>query len=311
MGNNEKVSRNIYYYDVAAITSDENGKVVRNQAGVIRNAFERIKEVNTLISKCSDEDTRKEILKEIVYKTSKDDNIYFVVDELEDGKPIKFRMVLCRLGALPYIEKNGQLSNITSEVEGDFTVAEVTHCVIFPEQGVMGAEFNFSGARPSTVVHYIPKVYPDIPVFSCNGKLRNDVFKRISEDKDYSLFEIAVRNTAEMRTVLRDQMGLIGAFFDTIPEVDVYEIKMKRRKGKNKSGFESPASRLEMQNIVKEHRDDIERFKVSQGVYSDSIDLLRDNMVCHQQFVITENKAINSDHMYEVIISFYNSVVAE
>ena len=311
MNNSEKVSRNIYYYDVAAITGDENGKTVKNQAGIIRNAFKYIRKINELVSNCTDKDLRKETLQQIVYKTIKDDNIYFIVDEIEDAKPIKFRMVLCRLGALPYIEKNGQLTNITSEVKGDFTVAEITHCVMFPEAGIMGAEFNFNGARPSTIVSYIPKVYTEIPVISCHGKLRNDAFERLAEDKDFSLFELAVKNTENMRVVLRDQMGLIGAFFNTIPDIDVYEIRMKRRKGKRKAGFQPPATLQEIQSIVNEHHEDIEKFKVSQGVYADSVDLLKDKMVCTQEFVITENKAIDSDNMYNVIMNFYNEVISK
>lgn len=76
------------------------------------------------------------------------DKLYIIVDELEREKPIKFRLVWCRADAMPFIETNGQLSLITDYLNTDFTLAEVTHCVIFPESGIMGQNSILMAQEP-------------------------------------------------------------------------------------------------------------------------------------------------------------------
>ena len=200
------------------------------------------------------------------------------------------------------------LSNMVSEVKGNFKVAEITHCVLFPDKMIMGAEFNFNGARPSSVVTYIPKVFPEITMITCSGKMRNDVFERLTENRGYSLFELGVRNTDEMKVLLRDQMGIFGAFFNNIDDFDTYEVVIKRRITQKKEGFKLPVSIEEIKNIVNENREDIKNFKVSQGAYKDCIDLLSDKLICKKVFAVTDSKVIDSNEMYATIVNYYNSV---
>lgn len=305
-----KVDRSIYYYDIGVENIEDNNLVnPQNSPEILTNAFERIKEINKKLEKAKKEERRK-ILREIEYTTEYGDKLYVDVDKVDSktGR-VEFRLVLCRTDAFPYIEQDGKLTSLTKMVNGDFNIAEVTHCILFTREMIMGAEFNFSGARPSAIASYLPTITKLMDRVTCTGKLRKDVFDRIAEDDGFSLFEICVKNTPRMRSILRDNMGLIGSFFNSIENIDTYEISIKRRKGKKKNGFYPPAGIDELGEIVKQNRDEIMTFKVSQGTYKDAIDLLSDKLVKRRSFVLTENKTINSAEIYGVINNFFDGVV--
>lgn len=303
------VNRTLYYYDLTVFIRGEDGKAKKTQEGYLRKALSYIYKKNREIMECRKPEEQKNKLQKLLYTTSNGDKVYVIVDSIGTEGPVELRIVLCRVDAFPFIEKNGRLSSITSEVDGDFNVAEVTHCVIYPEDFVMGAEYNFNGARPSAIARYIPIINENILSMECHGKLCKDAFNRIIENKGYSLFEIGVKNNLEMRIALREHMGFIGAFVGNIDDVDSYEISIKRRITKKKKGFMPPISSEELKNFVTDNRENITHFKVSQGIYKDSIDLLSDKLVHKQEFVLTNNKVIDSTEVYNAIKTFYVEVV--
>lgn len=304
---NGSVERKIYYYDLLVYTKDGNKKLQRNVGNYLRKILREIYNQNQEIMKCEEPQKQKEKIDKISVKTDNDDILYIIVDEFEEQKPVKVRIVLCRQDAFPFIEKNGQLSNMTSEVSGEFAVAEVTHCVVYPEEFFMGAEYNFNGARPSSIAGYLRIMSKGIIIdMKCEGRLRKDVFNRILDGKGYSLFDISFRNTPEMLVEIRNHMPFIQAFIQNIEEVDSYEIVMRRRLSRKKKGFDPQLTTKEIEEFVETNREDIRRFRVSQGAYSDSVDLLRDKLVHTQEFVLTKNKVIESAEMYDAIIDFYN-----
>lgn len=308
MGNtqNSSIERKIYYYDLSVYTRDSNKKIQRNVGTHLKRILEKIYIQNQEIMECEEPEKQKEKIDKISVKTDNDDILYIIVDEFEEQKPVKTRIVLCRQDAFPFIEKNGQLSNMTSEVTGEFAVAEVTHCVIYPEEFFMGAEYNFNGARPSSIARYLKMMSDDIVDMKCEGRLRNDVFNKILVGKGYSLFDISFRNTPEMLIEIRNHMPFIQAFTQNIADVDSYEVIIRRRLSKKKKGFDLQLSQKEIEEFVTTNREDIKRFKVCQGAYADSVDLLKDKLVHTQEFVLTKNKVIESTEMYDAIISFYN-----
>lgn len=311
----DKVNRSIYYYDVAAYKNLENNKGmtrIKKQSDVIIKCFETIDKLNKNLAKETDKLKRVQILQKLEQNTINGDRIYILVDNIDkDSGIIRFRIILCRLDALPYIEQGGQLTNIGSVIEGDFNIAEITHCVLFTKYGVMGAEFNFNGARPSAISFYLPNFDQKIAHFSCKGKMRKDAFEKLIDNGEYSLFELGVKNSPEMRRILRDDMGMIQAFTQDIPDVDVYEVVLKRRKTSKKKGFQLPIEIEKMKDFVDNNREQIQKFRVSQGTYKDSIDLLSDKLVCKSEFVLTENRSIDSESIYGLTENYFDDVVVD
>lgn len=311
----DKINRSIYYYDVAAYENLENNKGmarIKKQSDVIIKCFETIDQLNKRLAKETDKLKRVQILQKLEQNTINGDKIYILVDNIDkDSGIIRFRIILCRLDALPYIEQGGQLTNIGSVIEGDFNIAEITHCVLFTKYGVMGAEFNFNGARPSAISFYLPNFNQKIAHFSCKGKMRKDAFEKLIDKGEYSLFELGVKNSPEMRRILRDDMGMIQAFTQDIPDIDIYEVVLKRRKTKKKKGFQLPIEIEKMKDFVDNNREQIQKFRVSQGTYKDSIDLLSDKLVCKSEFVLTENRSIDSESIYGLTENYFDAVVVD
>lgn len=310
------VERGIHFYDILfqriGNKNEEAFVSYKNQEEKAISIFEEFKEINDQIAKEAKKEKRLELLEKIEYNTENGDKLYIEVDQIDKKKKyIKFRLVLCRPDAFPFIEQEGKLKNIVKFVGGEFSLAEVTHCVLFYEKGIMGGEYNFNGARATAVSAYITSKTEKIDRCECTPKMNKDVFKKIVDDKDYSLFQLKVKNTPTMRVLLRDQMGFIGSTMNEINELDSYEIILRRRTGKKKAGFPPLMKKEEMKTFVDQNSEDIEKFKINQGIYDGPVNLLKDRIVTKREFVITKDKTIDSDSMYNAIQNYYECSVKE
>jgi hypothetical protein len=308
MGN---VERKFYYYDINLFDLDDTSNTlveVKNQKQRFEEMFHYIYEINKKISKEKDDVKKRKLQKQIEFSTSDGDKLYVIVDKINEDN-IRYRLILCRSNALPLVEKNGILSFLTEYLPKDFSLAEITHCVIFQNDGILGAEFNYAGARPSYITEYLMAGIRKIPYVTCKPKINSEAFKRIVDEKPFGYFVLSVKNTPEMRSVLAQKNNLFSALLSNISNVDEYELCLKRRITKKKEGFEAPLTKSEMEEFVKTYKDFIGTFKVSQGAKKDAIDLISDKFVCKSDFVQTKNKTIESDEAYGVIVSFFGSVI--
>lgn len=319
----EEVQRRIYYYDLSLLMKKEiinkNGEIskkrknekVKNQSQCLRDIFAEIKKKQDNIASEKDENQRKELQKDFELETEKRDKIYVFVDELEDNKPIRFRLIICRSNAFPFVYRDGKLEPLTTEIEGEFALAEITHCIIFPDKMVMGAEFNFHGARPSGIATYITYKSSDAYFMSCLGKMNNDAIEKIAEGISLSLFDIGIKNDERMNLLIEQNAYGLGALFRVMPsEIGEYELVLKKRKTKKQRGFDSPFTKEQYKDFIKENREYIHKLRVSQNTYNDAIDLLNDKLVHTVPLDIeTKDKSIVSNYMYEEIEKYFNSTV--
>lgn len=301
-----KLPRSFYYYDIALYNYDEDGnfRAIKNFVDMYYEVFQYIANIRTEIEKGNERQEELEV------PIDSGDRVYAIVDKVEKGKPIEFRLVLCRSDALPYVESNGLLDFLTKYLPKNFSLAEITHCVIFPEQNIMGAEFNFSGARATSIKAYLPKVFDKIDYVYCANRLNSKVIERLRKGEGFSLFQMRIKNDSAAMQYLMEGKSIFTLPFTKIPEVDTFEITLKRRKGKKNAGFESPIPIEEMDDFIRDYRDDIKSLKVSQGaIQSDVIDLLHDKLVKVSSVTKTVNRTIDSKQAYHEIKTFFDTVV--
>lgn len=301
-----KVTRNFYYYDLLLLKfgQDESKSIIKDSTAMYYEAFKHIAELREKIKDGTEIPEKLEVL------IDSGDKVYIIVDEVKEGQPIEFRLVLCRSDALPYVEKNGLLDFLTNYLPQDFSLAEITHCVIFPEYNIMGAEFNFSGARATSIKAYLPRVFSKIDYVYCANRLNSKVLDRLRKGEGFSLFQLAVKNNSEGFRRTMESRSIFTLPFLNIPEVDTFEITLKRRKGSKSAGFESPIPVDMLDGFIKDCRDDIKSFKISQGsIQNDAIDLLHDKLVKTSSITKTVNKTIDSKEAYHEIKTFFDTVV--
>ena len=247
---------------------------------------------------------------EVTVSIDSGDKIYILVDKIVKGHLIEFRLVLCRADALPLVETKGLLNFLTDYLPKNFTLAEITHCVVFPKYNIMGAEYNFSGARPTAIKPYLPRLYSGIDYVYCANKLDDKVLNKLKANETLSLFSLSIKNNSDAMTYLMNKKSIFQLPFENIPDVDVFEISFKRRKTKNHSGFECPIPLNYMDEFIQEYREDIKSFKVSQGsIQRDKVDLLHDKLVKTCEVTKTINKTVVSNEAYSIIRNFFNSTV--
>lgn len=302
---NGKIQRNFYYYDLLLMKHINNKLIpIDNQEDKYYEMFQYIKQKQKKI--------RKGILdpSEITVSIENGDKIYILVDKSIEGEPIEFRLVLCRADALPLVESKGLLNFLADYLPNNFSLAEITHCVIFPQYNIMGAEYNFSGARPTAIKPYLPRVYQEIDYVYCANKLDGDVLSKLKANETLSLFSLSVKNNSDAMTHLMDNTSLFKLPFTNISNIDVFEISLKRRKTKTQDGFESPIPIDDMDRFIREYREDIRGFKVSQGsIQNDKVDLLHDKLVKTSEVTKTVNKTVNSEEAYRIIKDFFNTTI--
>jgi hypothetical protein len=320
IANMADVNRNIYYYDLvlkifetASEGKRKKKKTAENQGEKLKEIFTKIKNKQDRLGDEKDPVQQQALQKSLEMSLSNQSKLYVIVDEISKDGMIKFRIVLCRSNAFPFVYKGGKLELLTENVSGNFELAEITHCVIFTDSMIMGGEFNFHGARPSAIAAYISYKDSDVAFLECNGKLNNDSVDKIVEGKDLSLFELSIRNTEDIKARLAANNFIISTWLQGVPEdVGEYRIVLKKTRGSKHSGFVSPLTLDEYRKLLGDFREDISNLKISQGIQRDAIDLLKDKLVHTLPIDIkTMNKYIVSEYMYNEIVNFYHDVVKE
>lgn len=298
---NNTVDRSIYYYDFYAMKKNsENETYKRDVTGkTICTFFDRLKK---------NQDVKKNY-KDSMISIGESENLFVIVDSITQ-KEVYFRLILCRKDALPYVEKAGVLETLDTYIGNDQNIAEITHCIFFKNYGIIGAEYNFSGARAGAIANYMTNKSKN-SIFFCRPKLNMDSYSKLIDGEEFSLFQLAVKSNSDAYNKVLEKKSIFSAMLATVPEADVFEVTIKKRKLKKNeyAGFDLPLDNPEIKELLTNYRDDLTKFNVSQGAMKDSIDLLADKFVNKVTIIKTANRTIDRDDINREIRNFFYSDV--
>lgn len=302
MDKTSTVQRSLYYYDLYALCKNEKTGKYKRTCKPIKNFMIDLKEKQDVATDYSS----------FLKPTRNSDSFFVIIDTVEKNY-IQFKIVLCRNDALPFIEKGGKLESLGDYIDSDQSIAEITHCVYFFEYGVMGAEYNFSGSRPTAIADYMQQSDVSADVITCRPKLNFDAYSKLIEGEEYSLFDFAVKSDSDAYNNMLSKKSIFKTIRTEIPDSDTIEVILRKRKTKkNKySGFTAPFTMSETKELLENYREDIKRFNVSQNAISDKIDLLSDKFVNQVSLVRTTARTIDSEEMYKAIRNFFDSSVVQ
>lgn len=292
------VTRSLYYYDFVWNVYDDDKKEyvsVKRKSEKITHFLEKF-----LVDK------KKTIKKEYILSTEKGDNLFLITDDNNEDF-ICFRIVLCKTNALPLVEEDGNLEELEEYINKKKNIAEITHCIYFKASGIVGAEFNFSGARVSCLNWYIPRIlhidgdtnnFYDVKFIP---KLHDKSYEKLAKNETMTLFDMSFKPDSEAYKNVLANKSLFRGAVNSVPDAEVIEITVKRRKNKrNKyTGMTNILDTDELQEIITKYRDDVERLYISQGSYSDGVDLLTDKLVTKADIIRTQRRTIDSKDAYK------------
>lgn len=296
----DSIQRSLYYYELFAFTQGTDGLKKDKSSKVIIEFFHNLYEKQQVV----------ESYKDFAVQIQQGEEFIIVEGETEDI--IKLKLVICRENALPFVENAGKLENLETYIDTDKNIAEVTHCIFFKKYGILGAEYNFSGARATSIPEYISKRTDGNTYTQCHPKINYDTYSKLVEGETFSLFDFTVKTDSEVYNNILSKKSIFSALQTTVPESDTMEIVLRKRKtNKNKwCGFNIPFTFKELKNLIGTYREDIVKLSVSQGKMSDSIDLLADKFVGKVSIAKTKDRVIDSREMYDSIAVFFNTEVA-
>ncbi|WP_289290925.1 hypothetical protein [Sporofaciens musculi] len=254
--------------------------------------------------------------KKYILTTEKGDNLFIITDKVSD-EMICFRIVLCKTNALPLVENGGNLEDLETYIDEKKNIAEVTHCVYFRDSEIVGAEFNFNGARVSALNWYLPKILHidgDVETLynvKFTPKINGDAYEKLAKNETLTLFELHFKPDSEAYKNVLANTSLFRGAVKSVPDAEVIEIAVKRRKTKKNSytGINDILEREQLKTLSQNYREDIKKLYVSQGAYSDGVDLLADKLVTKVDIIRTKKRTIDSKDAYKKIKEFYQEEI--
>lgn len=308
MAQQNSVKRSLYYYDFSWLVYKQN-----------EGKFRSVKNINTKIENFFskfDIAVVGAIEEKYKCKTENEDTVFIITDDI-DTDTIKFRIVVCKTNALPQVENGGTLEALEKYIDKKKNIADVTHCIYFRESNVIGAEFNFSGARVSMLRWYIPKILcidgdiENIYSVRVDAKINGDAYAKLKKNVELSLFELHFKPDSDAYKEVLANTSLFRSIVSSTPDADVIEVTLKKKKTKknNYTGLSEVLTTNQIKDLLKNHREDIKKLYVSQGTYSDGIDLLSDKLVSKVDLIKTQQRTIDRNDAYKKIKAFYDEEV--
>lgn len=290
------VTRSIYYYDLYELKKNKNS-----------DSYSRSSKLVTMLLKdIYDKQKSIDNYKDFLQSHSNGSDYFIIVDSCEEDS-IKFKVVMCRKDALPFVEQDGKLEMLVQYLGANQNIAEITHCIYYPDTKIMGAEYNASGARATSIGNYLKAFNSDECNIICRAKYNNEAYNKIVLGKELSLFDFEVKtNSAAYVNVLANK-SIFQVIQNNYSESDTFEVILRKKKTKKNqfAGFVSPLDMAEIKELLQMYKEDIKKFRISQGKSSDKIDLLSDKFMSKVSVIRTNQRIIDSKDMYAKIDAYY------
>lgn len=238
------------------------------------------------------------------YVDSGDDRLLVLVDRAHAHHRI--RLVRIRSRDIPQKELAGVLEALPlAEGEG---IADVVHAVFFPH-GNIGFEFNFYGARASSLAYYLGEVVDACPAIRTRPLAQHDFMSALDRAGAIKLLDIRVHRSYIDRLAQVDQ-NLFTALSaaSNLGEPDEFELIL-RPKLHSRGGSLGNALVRMLQTLL--GRDDVidgvDRLRVetvaTSNRPSEAIDLLQERMIYTETMLRLNatTRAIASDSAYVAI----------
>lgn len=292
------VSRKIQFFNVEMLVHN----VARNALEVIEDQVpvseQIINQINTL------EFTNNQPSRYL--EVDENNDLFMLIDSRHDG--IAGRLITSRKNLLPEVERQGQLTPLAIPLEAG--LAEATHFVFFPEDRVLGLEFNFFGPRPSKFSEYIPtKASNLVNVINLHPILRLDVEEQLRTMGEVSLLQIeAHRNAVGILNELNESLGSAFEAAANLSEAETVEIILRKRRY-SREGFNFPFAIRRLTELLSrtENRELLNKFRGvacnTQQEQNNRFDFLDDKMIVSRQIarVNERSRAVDTVSMHLAI----------
>jgi hypothetical protein len=215
-----------------------------------------------------------------------------------------------RSSGLPELENDGQFKKL--HVEEREKIAEKTHVVFF-ENGLVGAEFNFYGPRLSRLSYYLR--YKNIANVAFDPLLNRDVQETLQHIKDIRVLDLRMRRDS-LELLKEAEESLPAALKSWSEKVDapVVELCLRQKSHSRKALASSILDFVKTLAGSPLTREGVGIFKI-QGKDDRTnqvewFDLLEDKFVSSRQVIKegAKHRVINSDSMFEEIESAYEEL---
>ncbi len=145
-------------------------------------------------------------------------------------QPYRFHLGLIRRSDLPLVEEGGRLTALN--INPNAGLAEQTHMVLFHD-GIMGAEYNFYGPRPSRLCTYLPAKGNGLcPNLELQELIRPDVMAQLTNLRDVRMLNLRIHRSF-INLIARVNRSLADAFRTAadVANAEEVEIILRARRG--------------------------------------------------------------------------------
>jgi hypothetical protein len=241
------------------------------------------------------------------YLTDEDGNAICVFPEV-GGTRTALRFCQVRRNGLPQVEQAGVVDDL--DIAEDAGLLETVHVVFF-DDNIVGADFNFYGPRLSRLGYYLGKKAGRTgPLLQFMPLLRRDVAEQLNRLDDIALFDLRIKAT--YAETVKQANASLGAAFEAnarILDEGAEDIQLVLRTNR---GHRLGAIRLLGQAIKDlvgrgDFRENAERFQVRGHMNDtgkmDTIDLLKDQLIATKQIlrVGERSRAVQAESAFQAI----------